>query len=148
MGAQEDGVLCGLVINWGAVDQINLHVDPLVVSAKVVLDGTGHGSGIGQMIVKKGGSLKIKGEKFMWAARGEEQVRAAGALPPLRRVELLFGMAWSGTVQRPFALPYALLLCRHAVRGGDQGGVPRDDCHGDGRHRHRRCSVWLCVLRG
>ena len=77
-------MLCGLVINWGAVDQINLHVDPLVVQAKVVLDGTGHGSGIGQMIVKKGGSLKIKGEKFMWAARGEEQVPPSRMLPHAR----------------------------------------------------------------
>jgi len=63
------------VINWGPVDQIHLHVDPLVVQAKVVIDATGHDHGLAQYIKKKNGNINIKGEGFMWAARGEEQVK-------------------------------------------------------------------------
>jgi thiamine thiazole synthase len=73
---KEDGSLSGLVINWGPVDQIHLHVDPLVVRAKVILDGTGHEHGLAEMIKKKKGKIDIKGEGFMWAARGEKQVVA------------------------------------------------------------------------
>ena len=71
---QEDGTLTGLVINWGPVDSTRLHVDPLVVRAKVILDVTGHEHGLAQFIQKKKGNITIKGEGFMWAARGEKQV--------------------------------------------------------------------------
>jgi thiazole biosynthesis enzyme len=73
---KEDGTLTGLVINWGPVDSTRLHVDPLVVRAKVILDVTGHEHGLAQFIQKKKGNITIKGEGFMWAARGEKQVVA------------------------------------------------------------------------
>jgi len=34
--------VCGVVLNWGAVQKARLHVDPLAVRAKIVVDATGH----------------------------------------------------------------------------------------------------------
>lgn len=49
----------GVVINWGAVQKAGLHVDPLAIAAKVVIDGTGHDSEVAQTIGRK-----IPGAKF------------------------------------------------------------------------------------
>ncbi len=73
----KDGKVNGLVINWTPVERLGMHVDPLTVIAKCVLDGTGHPSEIMQLAVKK---AKIKldtptgdivGEKPMWVESGE-----------------------------------------------------------------------------
>ncbi len=67
----------GLVINWSAVEISKLHVDPLSVRAKYIVDATGHQAGIADIIQKKlGGKLKtatgqILGEKPMNADRAE-----------------------------------------------------------------------------
>lgn len=74
---QEDRV-AGVVINWSPVTRLEMHVDPLVVTARAVLDGTGHPSEIAQLAVRKAGvSLAtatggIMGERPMWVERGEE----------------------------------------------------------------------------
>ncbi len=34
--------VCGVVINWTPVNLAKMHVDPLCISARIVLDGTGH----------------------------------------------------------------------------------------------------------
>ncbi len=34
--------ICGLVLNWTAVEIANLHVDPITMRAKFVIDATGH----------------------------------------------------------------------------------------------------------
>ena len=69
--------VCGVVINWNPVRRLEMHVDPIVVSARAVLDGTGHPSEIIQKAVGKAG-LKIDsptggivGEKPMWMEDGE-----------------------------------------------------------------------------
>ena len=68
----------GLVISWTPVELSGLHVDPVTVEAKYVVDGTGHDAEIANIVVKK---LKKKlstptgdvaGERSMWAELGEK----------------------------------------------------------------------------
>lgn len=70
----------GLVINWSAVETSKLHVDPLTISAKFVIDATGHAAEIANTVVKKLGRKlwtktgDILGEKPMWADKGEADI--------------------------------------------------------------------------
>ncbi len=70
----------GLVINWSAVSLANLHVDPLSLEAKFVVDATGHTCEIAHLLEKK---AKVKlatetgnilGEKPLWAEIGESSM--------------------------------------------------------------------------
>ncbi|MCM8820733.1 MAG: sulfide-dependent adenosine diphosphate thiazole synthase [Candidatus Omnitrophica bacterium] len=62
----------GIVINWSAIDIAHLHVDPLGIKAKAVVDATGHDSEICRIVERKiGDNLKVAGEKSMWAEKGE-----------------------------------------------------------------------------
>lgn len=69
--------IAGVVINWTPVLMQGLHVDPLTVEARAVLDGTGHGALLTEKVATKAGiqlntpSGGIMGEKPMWAERGE-----------------------------------------------------------------------------
>jgi len=72
--------VCGLVINWTAVEMANLHVDPLTIRAKVVVDSTGHPCEVVKVVQNKS-DLKLKtktgrilGEKSMWAEAAEKTV--------------------------------------------------------------------------
>ncbi|PKQ63800.1 ribose 1,5-bisphosphate isomerase [Labilibaculum filiforme] len=49
---QNDKV-CGVVLNWSPVRREGLHVDPLVVMAKAVVDGTGHDCDIARTLERK-----------------------------------------------------------------------------------------------
>jgi len=70
----------GLVLNWTAVEMAHLHVDPITMRAKVVVDATGHPAEIARIIEKKSGiRLKTKtgktmGEQSMWADVGEDTI--------------------------------------------------------------------------
>ncbi len=72
---RENDNVCGLVINWGPVSMTKLHVDPLTLRAKVVIDGTGHDAGICSTVHRKIPGAKLEhevlGEKPMWADMGE-----------------------------------------------------------------------------
>ncbi|MBM3143338.1 MAG: ribose 1,5-bisphosphate isomerase, partial [Chloroflexi bacterium] len=39
---RENNRITGLVLNWSAVNMAKLHVDPLTIRAKYVIDATGH----------------------------------------------------------------------------------------------------------
>ncbi len=71
---REDDAIAGLVINWTAVDMAGLHVDPLSISAGIVIDGTGHDAEVCRIVEKKIPEAKfsVKGEKPMWADVGEK----------------------------------------------------------------------------
>ena len=77
---REDDRITGLVLNWSATSLAGLHVDPLAIRAKVVIDATGHASEICHIVVNKiGGKLRTKaggvvGEKPMWAEIGEKAI--------------------------------------------------------------------------
>ena len=49
----KDGKVNGLVINWTPVDRLGMHVNPLTVIARAVLDGTGHPSEIMHLACEK-----------------------------------------------------------------------------------------------
>jgi len=77
---REEDRVTGLVLNWSATTLANLHVDPLTIRAKVVIDATGHSSEICHIVVNKiGGNLRtqtggVDGEKPMWAEIGEKEI--------------------------------------------------------------------------
>jgi len=77
---REENRIAGLVLNWSAVSWSKLHVDPLAIRAKVVIDATGHESDICHIVVRKiGAKLRtvtggVVGEKSMWAEKGEEEI--------------------------------------------------------------------------
>jgi thiamine thiazole synthase len=69
----------GVVINWSAVTAAGLHVDPLTLGAKFVIDATGHDAEVCRVVQRKTGKLStpsggIEGEKSMWAEVGERTV--------------------------------------------------------------------------
>ncbi|MBN1353403.1 MAG: thiazole biosynthesis protein [Candidatus Omnitrophica bacterium] len=75
-----DKRICGVVLNWSSVKWAKLHVDPLSVKAKAVVDATGHDSEISRIIERKNG-IKIGtstggvlGEGSMWAEVGEKKL--------------------------------------------------------------------------
>lgn len=67
----------GLVFNWSPVEMAGLHVDPLSMRAKYVVDATGHDTEVAELAQRKvpgrfsTPSGKIEGEKSMWADRAE-----------------------------------------------------------------------------
>ena len=76
---RENNRITGLVINWSAVDIAKLHVDPLTIRAKYVVDATGHDAEVCKIVVRKATSLNTKtggidGEKSMWAQVAEREV--------------------------------------------------------------------------
>ncbi|MDP8253366.1 MAG: sulfide-dependent adenosine diphosphate thiazole synthase [Candidatus Kaelpia aquatica] len=72
--------ITGLVLNWSAVSWSKLHVDPLTVRARAVIDATGHDAEVARIIERKMGKcLNTKdggviGEKSMWAEVGEREI--------------------------------------------------------------------------
>jgi thiazole biosynthesis enzyme len=77
---REEERITGLVLNWSAVTMAGLHVDPLTIRSKLVIDATGHAGEICHIVVNKIGarlrteSGKIMGEKPMWAEVGEKAI--------------------------------------------------------------------------
>jgi thiamine thiazole synthase len=72
--------VCGLVLNWSAVEMASLHVDPLTIRAKYLVEATGHPAELIKIIVKKIGPKlltstgHIVGERPMCADLGEKEV--------------------------------------------------------------------------
>ena len=77
----EEDVVRGVVINWRAVELANMHVDPLAIAAKVVIDATGHEADIVRTVERKipaarieSATGKVIGEKPMWADVAEANI--------------------------------------------------------------------------
>jgi len=72
--------ITGLVLNWTAVEMGNLHVDPITMRAKYVVDATGHAAEVVHIVNKKTNiklntkTGKIMGEGSMWAEVGEDTI--------------------------------------------------------------------------
>jgi len=77
---REANRISGLVLNWSSVPLANLHIDPLAIRSKLVIDATGHDCEICHIVSDKaGGKLRtstgnIIGEKSMWAEVAEKEV--------------------------------------------------------------------------
>lgn len=79
---RENDKVSGLVINWTPVRLNQMHVDPLTIRAKVVIDATGHDADVIHIVQRKIPGAKfntptgeILGEKPMWADIGEGTIR-------------------------------------------------------------------------
>jgi len=74
----QNNTVQGLVINWSAVSIAGLHVDPLTMRAKFVIDATGHPAEVMHLIERKvniklnTATGKVMGERSMWAEIAEE----------------------------------------------------------------------------
>jgi thiamine thiazole synthase len=74
---REDDRITGLVLNWSAVSLANLHIDPLAIRAKLVIDATGHDAEVCRIVARKtGAGVEVRGEKSMWAEVGEKEIVA------------------------------------------------------------------------
>ena len=77
---REEDRVTGLVLNWSSVSLAKLHVDPLSIRSKTVIDATGHAAEVCHIVVDKlGGRLKtenggIMGERSMWAEVAESRI--------------------------------------------------------------------------
>ena len=109
----EDGMVrakkvVGLVLNWTAVEMAHLHVDPITMRAKFVVDATGHPAEVARIVERKSGiPLKTKtgktlGEQSMWAEVGEDTIVKNSK-------EICSGL-------------YACGMCANAVFGGPRMG--------------------------
>ncbi len=73
----EDERVTGVVINWTAVSLNHMHVDPLTMTAKAVLDGTGHPCEVVSILTRKNRielnlpQKNVLYERSMNAAAGE-----------------------------------------------------------------------------
>ena len=74
--------VAGLVLNWTAVEMANLHVDPLAIQSKFVVDATGHATEVVAILERKNEvrlfteTGKIVGEKSLWAEAAERDTMA------------------------------------------------------------------------
>lgn len=57
----QDNKVCGIVLNWAPVHREHMHVDPLVIMAKVVIDGTGHDCDVARTLERKN-NIKLNTE--------------------------------------------------------------------------------------
>lgn len=67
----QDNKVGGIVLNWAPVHREGMHVDPLVIMAKAVIDGTGHDCDIARTLERKNGiklnteTGKVMGERSL-----------------------------------------------------------------------------------
>lgn len=72
--------VCGLVLNWTAVEMAKLHVDPITMAARFVVDATGHAAELARLAERKSGiplktkTGKVMGEGSMWAEAAEDMI--------------------------------------------------------------------------
>ena len=69
----------GLVLNWTAVQMAGLHVDPLTIRSKYVIDATGHDTEVVKVIERKVDvdlltpTGRVMGERSLWAEVAEQK---------------------------------------------------------------------------
>ena len=67
----------GLVVNWSPVEITGIHVDPLTIRARNVVDTTGHANEVLRVIERKADMKlntetgKVMGERSLWADKAE-----------------------------------------------------------------------------
>lgn len=72
--------LAGLVVNRTVVEKAGLHVDPIMMECKYVLDATGHDAVVVNKLTESVGNVldtpdgNTQGEAAMWADQGEKEV--------------------------------------------------------------------------
>lgn len=66
----------GVVVEWSAVQLSGLHVDPLFIESKAVIDATGHDAEVLRILEKKNpeSGVKIPGEKSAYSEKADVDV--------------------------------------------------------------------------
>ena len=72
----KNGKVSGVVINSYAIETAGLHVDPITIDAKYVIDATGHDASVSCILAKKNEdlNLNVPGERSLDATTGENQL--------------------------------------------------------------------------
>lgn len=76
----KNNIVSGVVVNWTPVLREKLHVDPLNIMARFVVDGTGHDSEMCNVVARKNGirldtpTGEVIGERSLDVTEGEYQV--------------------------------------------------------------------------
>lgn len=73
----KNGAVSGLVVNWAPVMREGMHVDPLMIMSKTVLEGTGHDCMVARLVARKNKvklytpSGEVEGERSLSIEEGE-----------------------------------------------------------------------------
>lgn len=74
---RRDGILEGVVVNNTTAEMAGhdiLHVDPIALESKIVVDATGHDAVVVELLHKRNLYKAIPGNGAMWVSRSEEEV--------------------------------------------------------------------------
>jgi thiazole biosynthesis enzyme len=74
---RRESVLEGVVVNWSPVEHAGhdaIHVDPIALESKVVVDATGHDAAVVALLNRRGLARAVPGNGAMWVERSEELV--------------------------------------------------------------------------
>lgn len=104
-----DGRISGVVVNWTATLKAGLHVDPISVSAKAVVDATGHEASVVRVALEKSkvrlktSDGRMQGEGPMWAEQGERLIveNTGEVVPGLYVTGMAVNAVWGGPRMGP-----------------------------------------------
>jgi sulfide-dependent adenosine diphosphate thiazole synthase len=73
---RKDGILEGIVVNNTTAEMAHdvIHVDPIALESKIVVDATGHDAIVVELLHKRNLYKKIPGNGAMWVSRSEEEI--------------------------------------------------------------------------
>ncbi|MCZ6799685.1 MAG: sulfide-dependent adenosine diphosphate thiazole synthase [Nitrospirae bacterium] len=74
---REEGLLEGVVVNNTTAEMAghdHIHVDPIALESKIVVDATGHDAVIVNLLHKRNAYTQVPGNGAMWVARSEAKV--------------------------------------------------------------------------
>ena len=74
---RRENVLEGVVVNWSPVEHAGhdaVHVDPIALESKIVVDATGHDAAAVALLNRRGLHKAVPGNGAMWVERSEELV--------------------------------------------------------------------------
>lgn len=104
----KEGAVCGLVINRSPIEMAQLHVDPITIGTRFVIDATGHPAEVAHVIEEKVGPLQTKskgvmGERSMFAEDGEKFVveKADEIFPNVYVAGMCVGAVYGGPRMGP-----------------------------------------------
>ncbi|MDH7577912.1 MAG: sulfide-dependent adenosine diphosphate thiazole synthase [Bacillota bacterium] len=104
-----EGRVCGVVVNWTANVRAGLHVDPITVGARAVVDATGHDASVVRVAHQKSKLAlktpdgKMQGEGSMWAEVGEKLIveNTGEVAPGLYVAGMAVSAVWGGPRMGP-----------------------------------------------
>jgi thiamine thiazole synthase len=74
---RRDGILEGIVVNSTTAEMAGhdiIHVDPIALESKIVVDATGHDAVVVSLLNKRNLYQSVPGNGAMWVSRSEEDV--------------------------------------------------------------------------